>query len=403
MTTSFAGKTIVFGVTGSIAAFKVAGWVSSLAQEEALVDVIMSDAAQAFVSPLTFSSLTSRVVHSQMFTDDGAPEMAHISLGREADCIIIAPATAHTIAKLAHGLADDLLSTTVLASTCKIIVCPAMNVQMYENQVTQKNIRRLKEYGYLIIEPDDGSMACGDYGKGRLPEWRIVREYLLASVSEQDLAGQKVLVTAGPTQEPYDPARFISNRSSGKMGYALARAAFRRGAEVTLISGPSSLDPPAGVRLRAVQTAAQMYDAVFAEYQDQSVIIKAAAVSDFRCAHTHQQKVKKEGFEPLIRLVENKDILLELGLVRDPQKQLLIGFAAESNELEQEGLRKLQKKKLDLIAVNDIVSANQGFGVDYNQLLLIDAQGKKKLLPHGSKEQTAALMWDYLVAHNYLK
>ncbi len=403
MATSLAGKSIVFGITGSIAAFKVAGWVSSLAQDEALVDVIMSDAAQRFITPLTFSSLTGRKIYTRMFPADGEPEMSHISLGREAECIIIAPATANTIAKLAYGLADELISTTVLASRCPIIVCPAMNVQMFENPVTQQNIRRLREHGYLVIEPDDGMMACGDYGKGRLPEWEVVREYLLRSVSEPDLTGQKVLVTAGPTQEPYDPARFISNRSSGKMGYAIAQEAFHRGADVLLISGPSSLSPPPGIRLIKVKTAAQMYDAVFAEYQDKSVIIKAAAVSDFRCEEIHQEKVKKDGLKPVIKLVKNKDILLEIGSVRDRQKQLLIGFAAESSNIEKEGLRKLKKKQLDLIAINDIVGENRGFEADSNQLLLIDTEGRKKLLPHESKVRTAEILWDYIVENGYLK
>jgi phosphopantothenoylcysteine decarboxylase / phosphopantothenate---cysteine ligase len=229
MSTSFAGKRIVVGVTGSIAAFKVAGWVSTLSKEEALVDVIMTGSARQFVTPLTFASLSGRRVYGDMFADELSGSISHIGLAREADCILVAPATAQTIARLAQGQADDLLSTTILATTAPVLVCPAMNVKMFEHPATQKNLGLLQEFGYRVIEPESGVMACGEQGSGRLPEWEVVAEHLLRTLAQQDLAGQVVLVTAGPTREPYDPARFLSNRSSGKMGYALARSAFRRG------------------------------------------------------------------------------------------------------------------------------------------------------------------------------
>ncbi len=402
MSNSFAGKRIVFGVTGSIAAFKVAGWVSALAKEEALVDVVMTGAAARFVGPLTFASLSGRPVFEDMFSAEQEGGISHIGLSREADCILIAPATAKTIARLAYGLADDLLSTTVLAARIPVIICPAMNVQMYEHPATVKNLKILREFGYHIIEPDSGLMACGEEGRGRLPEWEQVAEYVLRQILTQDLAGQKVLVTAGPTREPYDPVRFISNRSSGKMGFALARTAFRRGAEVTLISGPTTLEPPAGVECVKVTTALEMHQAVMERYEDKSIIIKAAAVSDFRCATQSDEKIKKERSPLVMELVQNPDILKELGGLCDHNRQLLIGFAAESSNIEEEGRKKLLNKGLDLIAVNDISSATTGFEVDNNQITLIDSSQVMKLL-HTSKLQTADLIWDHVVSNKMLK
>ena len=402
MSNSFAGKRIVFGVTGSIAAFKVAGWVSALAKEEALVDVVMTEAAAKFVAPLTFASLSGRPVFEDMFSAEQEGGISHIGLSREADCILIAPATAKTIAHLAYGLADDLLSTTVLAARIPVIICPAMNVQMYEHPATVNNLKILREFGYHIIEPDSGLMACGEEGSGRLPEWEQVAEYVLRQILSQDLAGQKVLVTAGPTREPYDPVRFISNRSSGKMGFALARTAFRRGAEVTLISGPTAQQPPAGVECVNITTALEMHQAVMERYEDKSIIIKAAAVSDFRCATQYDEKIKKNRSSLIMELEQNPDILKELGRLCDHKRQLLIGFAAESSNIEEEGRKKLLDKKLDLIAVNDISSASAGFEVDNNQITLIDSFQVVKLL-HTSKLQTADLIWDHVVSNEMLK
>ena len=402
MSNSFAGKRIVFGVTGSIAAFKVAGWVSALAKEEALVDVVMTEAAAKFVAPLTFASLSGRPVFEDMFCAEQEGGISHIGLSREADCILIAPATAKTIAHLAYGLADDLLTTTVLAARIPVIICPAMNVQMYEHPATVNNLKILREFGYHIIEPDSGLMACGEEGSGRLPEWEQVAEYVLRQILSQDLAGQKVLVTAGPTREPYDPVRFISNRSSGKMGFALARTAFRRGAEVTLISGPTTQQPPAGVECVNITTALEMHQAVMERYEDKSIIIKAAAVSDFRCATQSDEKIKKNRSSLVMELEQNPDILKELGRICDHNRQLLIGFAAESSNIEEEGRKKLLDKELDLIAVNDISSASAGFEVDNNQITLIDSFQVVKLL-HTSKLQTADLIWDHVVSNEMLK
>jgi phosphopantothenoylcysteine decarboxylase/phosphopantothenate--cysteine ligase len=396
MHSSFAGKRIIIGITGSIAAFKVAGWVSALAKDEARVAVIMTRAAMRFVTPLTFAALSGEKVYSDMFADDEGPEISHIKLGRDADLLIIAPATAHTIARLAHGLADDLLSATVLATRTKVIVCPAMNSQMYSHPATQANIAKLKELNYQVLDPDCGMMACKDEGQGRLPEWEQVREVLLRAVSVGDLAGENVLITAGPTREPIDPARFISNRSSGKMGYALARTAYRRGAEVTLISGPTALPCPEGVRRVKVQTAEDMRSAVIENFIEASIIIKAAAVSDFRPETWYEEKVKKEQAQLSLRLKANPDILWELGGMKNDARQLLVGFAAESADFIREGKRKLQKKNLDLIAVNDIGRDNTGFEADTNQIILVDHQETMEL-PLASKERTADLILDRIV------
>ena len=402
MSNSFAGKRIVIGVTGSIAAFKVAGWVSTLTKEEALVDVVMTEAATKFVTPMTFAALSGRPVFDDMFTAEQQGGISHIGLSREADCIVIAPATAQTIARLAFGMADDLLSTTVLAAKIPVIVCPAMNVQMYEHPATIRNLEILRSWGYLVIEPDSGVMACGEEGSGRLPEWEQVAEFVLREISNRDLEGQKVLVTAGPTREPYDPVRFISNRSSGKMGFALARTAFRRGAAVTLVSGPTAQPVPAGVHFINVTTAMEMHAAVMDHFQDKSVIVKAAAVSDFKSAAQYDQKIKKDSASLVMELEQNPDILKELGELRDPERQLLIGFAAESANIKEEGRKKLTQKKLDLIAVNDISSATMGFEVDNNQITLIESAGEVELL-HTSKLKSADLIWDHVVTNKMLK
>jgi phosphopantothenoylcysteine decarboxylase / phosphopantothenate---cysteine ligase len=392
MQTVFAGKKIVIGVTGSIAAFKVAGWVSDLAKEEALVSVVMTTSATKFITPLTFAALSGNDVHTEMFSAEKEDTMIHISLGRDADVVLIAPATANTIAKLANGFADDLLTTTVLATRAKVLVCPAMNSRMYSHPSTRQNITRLKGLGYTVIDPDCGMMACKEEGEGRLPEWDEVKEYMAKSLSPQDLQGQRILVTAGPTREPLDPARFLSNRSSGKMGYALARSAFRRGADVVLVSGPGTLSCPTGVSMVKVQTAMEMYDEVLAQANNCSVIIKAAAVADYRPQKVFEHKVKKEQIDTQLILERNPDILFELGK-RKKARQLLVGFAAESQNLKQEGMKKLQNKNLDLIAVNDISSDNTGFEVENNKVLLIGTSGTE-FLPYTSKQHTADLILD---------
>lgn len=395
MRSSFAGKKILVGITGSIAAFKVAGWVSTLSKAEAEVSVIMTQSAREFVAPLTFSALSGNPVYGEMFAKGSDESMNHIALGRDADLVIVAPATAQTIARLAHGMADDLLTTTILATKAKVIICPAMNSRMYLHPATQENIEKLKRFGYLVITPEEGLMACKEDGPGRLPEWEQVCEFFLRAVTKQDLFGEKILITAGPTREPLDPARFLSNRSSGKMGYALARTAFRRGADVQLVSGPVSLACPSGVNRISVQTAREMHAEVFRLFKETSIVVKAAAVADFRPAVEQAEKVKKEQIQPELFLAQNPDILYELGQMRN-DKQILIGFAAESANLEIEGRKKLARKNLDIVAVNNICSENTGFECDSNQILLIDRE-EMRLLPMTGKEQTADMIWDRVV------
>lgn len=392
----FAGKKIVVGVCGSIAAFKVAGWVSELAKEEAQVSVVMTASALEFITPLTFAALSGNEVHTGVFGAGKEDVMAHINIGRDADVILVAPATANLMARLAVGMADDLLTTTILASRATVLICPAMNPRMYDHPATRRNLQTLKELGYSIIDPESGMMACKEEGEGRLAEWDTVKEHLAKSLTAQDLQGQRVLVTAGPTREPLDPARFLSNRSSGKMGYALARAAFRRGAEVILVSGPTTLPCPPGVTRETVQTAREMRERVLAHAEGCSVIVKAAAVADYRPEILHEHKVKKENIEKELVLEKNPDILFELGKKKKPG-QVLVGFAAESRNLAEEGLKKLRKKNLDLIAVNDIGGDRTGFEAETNQIVLISKAGTETL-PFTSKAHTADLLWDRIVA-----
>ena len=382
------GKKILFGVCGSIAAFKAAGWVSSLAKEGAQVHVVMTAAATRFVTPLTFSALSGNPAHSELF----AAGMEHIALSAAADAVLIAPATAQTIARLAHGLADDLLAASVLACAAPVLICPAMNSRMLAHPATQRNLAVLREYGCRIVEPDSGRLACGEEGAGRLAEWDTVREALLGLLAKQDMAGERVLITAGPTQEPLDPARFLSNRSSGKMGYALARTARRRGAEVTLISGPVAIAPPPDMNVIPVRTALEMAEAVSRHATAASIVVKAAAVADFRAVAFSAQKIKKTAADLLLALAANPDILAAVGSKRR-SGQLLIGFAAESSSHEAEGRRKLLAKNADLIVVNDILGSSTGFEADTNQVTLItrDSSETLELL---SKEETADRIWD---------
>ena len=390
---SLSGKKIVVGVTGSIAAYKVAGWVSSLSKEGADVSVIMTEAGSRFVAPLTFAALSGNPVLTDMFQAEESHLISHIELGQKADLLLIAPATANTIAKLAHGLADDLLATTVLASDCPVLVAPAMNSRMFENPITQRNISILTECGYGIIDPAYGQMACKTEGPGRLAEWEDAEEQILQALANQDLAGQKIVITAGPTREALDPARFLSNRSSGKMGYALARMAARRGAEVHLISGPTSLSTPYGVERTAIITADEMYTAVMKSCTDSTVVIKAAAVSDFRPQKASTEKVKKEDAEFVLQLEQTEDILKTLGGQKTKYEYLLVGFAAESCNLREAGEKKLQSKNLDLIAINDISKTNTGFEANTNQVTLLDSNGFTDL-PLTSKDETADLILD---------
>lgn len=390
------GKKVLFGVTGSIAAFKAAGWVRELSTECVDVTVVMTRAAERFVSSLTFGALSANPVFRDMFDEEPDKLMAHINLSRSVDFILIAPATAQTIARLAHGMADDLLSAVVLAAKRPVIICPAMNSNMLSHPATQRNIKRLQEMSYHVIAPDSGLLACGEEGAGRLPDWEYVREKIISLFCPQDLAGKRIVITAGPTREPLDPARFLSNRSSGKMGYALACTASRRGAEVILISGPVALPPPFFLQeLKRVNTAAEMREQVLAHAGQADIVVKAAAVADFRPKIYREQKVKKHKADLRVDLEPNQDILAELG----KQKRsgcVLVGFAAESENHEQEGRRKLEQKKADLIVVNDIVGDSTGFEADTNQVILIDSKGSTPL-PLLSKPETANRIWDHIL------
>lgn len=393
--TGLQGKRILFGVTGSIAAYKAAHWVRELVKEEAVVNVLLTEAAERFVAPLTFAALSGNPVHRDMFADSPDGVMAHINLSREADVLLIAPATAQTLAKLAQGMADNLLTAAVLAARIPVLLCPAMNTVMWTHAATQDNLTRLRQLGYRVILPGCGSLACGESGDGRLADWACVREGLLALLQPQDFQGKKVLITAGPTREPLDPVRFLSNRSSGKMGYALARSAWQRGAAVTLVSGPVALPPPPGVEVVQVTTAEDMAEAVLSRSISMDVVIKSAAVADFKAADCQPLKIKKTDQGLHVDLVKNIDILATLGQQR-PSGQVLVGFAAESHAHLAEGQRKLREKGVDLMVVNDILGEQTGFDVATNQVTLISHDSIQSL-PLLSKEETAHRILDAIV------
>lgn len=399
MSSSFSGKNILVGITGSIAVYKVCDWVRSLSKAGAQVTVVMTESAAQFVSPLTFAALSGNRVYVKMFDPVGEEDIPHINLARKNDFILVAPATAATIARMAGGLADDLLSAIVLAAKIPIIVCPAMNSNMYLHPATQANLQRLKEYGYTVVNPATGTMACGEEGPGRLPEWESVSEACLGAITAQDMTGRSILITAGPTEEPLDPVRYLSNRSSGKMGYSLARTARRRGARVTLVAGPTHLADPPDVSIVHVRTALEMYDQVICRFDDADIIVKAAAVSDFRPASTMAQKIKKQGSELQLQLAGNSDILFELGERNKTERnpKILVGFAAESQKVLEEGKRKLQEKNLDCIVVNDISADDAGFSVDTNRVTLLDRFGGVHELPLLSKDETADRIWDAVI------
>ena len=389
-------KKILLGITGSIAAYKVADWVRALRREGCRVTVVMTDAACRFISPLTMAALSGNPVHTSMFAAEAPEKIPHISLAREHDLLVIAPASAQTIARLAHGLADNLLATIALASSGPVLVCPAMNSAMFQHPATQANLAAINSYGYVVIEPDCGKMACNEEGPGRLTEWENVRQAILTAFAPQDLAGEQVLITAGPTREPFDPVRFLSNPSTGKMGYALAAAAKQRGATVTLISGPASLSAPPGVRCIQVTSALEMRTHVLACLDAATIVVKAAAVSDFRPAETADHKIKKGQSELSLQLVANPDILKELGERKENSTKfpLLVGFAAESRDHLKEGARKLKEKNLDLIVINDIGGTETGFGVGTNRVTLLDRNGAQEEVPLLSKEEVAHRIWD---------
>ena len=387
------GKRIVIGVSGGIAAYKAAELVRLLVREEALVQVAMTANAARFVSPLTFGALSGNRVVSHMF-DEAAGAMDHISWGQDSDLIIIAPATANVIAKIAHGIADDFLTTMTLAATARILVCPAMNTRMYENQATQENLAVLQRRGIFVMEPGAGQLACRDEGPGRLPEPAEIVDEARWIVSKQDLAGLQVLVTAGATHEPMDPVRYISNRSTGKMGYAVARMARTRGASVKLVTGPTSLPVPRGVEAERVTTAVEMREAVVKHFAASDIVVMAAAVSDYRPHATKDQKIKKGPEIQTLELVKNPDILAELGTLKGKRNCVLVGFAAETEDLLANAEKKLRDKNLDMIVANDVSREDAGFAVDTNEVKILFRDGKVESPPLMKKEEVADLVLD---------
>jgi phosphopantothenoylcysteine decarboxylase / phosphopantothenate---cysteine ligase len=390
------GKRIVIGVTGGIAGYKAAELVRLLVKDGASVRVAMTRNATKFVAPLTFEALSGNRVIWDMF-DPLTDSIGHISWGQETDLMIIAPATANFIAKMAHGIADDFLSSVALASTARMLVCPAMNTQMYLNPATQENLRLLSERGITVMKPGEGELACHTEGPGRLPAPEEITRLSKQLLTEQDLTGISILVTAGPTREPVDPVRYITNRSSGKMGYAIAGAAAMRGAAVTLVSGPTALTRPACLEFRQVKTAEEMRQAVLSSAGRSDVIIKAAAVSDYRPSETAPQKIKKDEGALTLNLIKNPDILAELGESKKNSHFILVGFAAETERLTSNAAEKLRKKNLDIIVANDVTRKDSGFDTDTNVVQILYKDGRVEDLPLMSKDDLANELLDRII------
>jgi phosphopantothenoylcysteine decarboxylase/phosphopantothenate--cysteine ligase len=387
------GRKVIVGVTGGIAAYKAAELVRLLAKEGAVTKVAMTHHATKFITPLTLETLSGNRVIADMWSPETHP-LDHITWGQDSDLIIIAPATANFIGKMAHGIGDDFLSTLVIAATARVLVCPSMNSRMYLHPAVQENLRILKARGCAIMEPEAGELACRTEGPGRLPEPEDIVEEARMLLSKQDLSGLRILVTAGATLEPLDPVRYMSNRSSGKMGYALARAARMRGAKVTLVSGPTALKPPRDVALSRVKTAEEMRRTVLADCGLYDVIIKAAAVLDWRPKATSEHKIKKGRGVQTLELVENPDILAELGCMQRNSRCLLVGFAAETQDLIANAKEKLKKKNLDLIVVNDVSREDTGFEADTNAVKIVYRDGHMEDLPLMPKQEVADQLLD---------
>ena len=391
------GKTVLLGVTGGIAAYKAAALASALVKLHAAVEVVMTENATKFVTPLTFEQLTGRRTMVDTFDRNFSHQVEHISLAQRTDLVIIAPATANVCAKLAHGLADDMLTTTVLACRCPKLIAPAMNTNMYENPVTQDNLNTLRHYGWEVIEPASGRLACGAEGRGKLPEPEALVQHILRSIAlPKDLAGRKVLVTAGPTREALDPVRFLTNHSTGKMGYAIAKMAMLRGAEVTLISGPTALTPPPFVKFVPVSSAQDMFEAVAQHATEADLIFKAAAVADYTPEGYSDEKMKKKDGELSIPLKRTQDILKYLGEHRRAG-QVICGFSMETQNMVENSRAKLEKKGVDMICANNLKQAGAGFGVDTNIITLI-TQNDTIELPLLSKEAAAGAILDRAIA-----
>lgn len=389
-------KSVVLGVSGGIAVYKALDVVSRLKKADIDVDVIMTKSATEFVTPLSFQSLSQNKVIVDMFDEPKYWEIQHISLAKKADLMVIVPATANIIGKVANGIADDMLSTTIMATKAKVIFAPAMNTNMYENPIIQDNIQKLKNYGYGFIEPSSGRLACGDTGRGKLEDTEIIVEHILSALNEEkDLLGKKVIVTAGPTISPIDPVRYITNRSTGKMGYAIAREARDRGAEVTLISGPTNLRPPVGMEVINVNTNEEMLKAILYKYENSDIIIKSAAVADYKAKEYSNKKIKKAEGDLGLVFERDNDILKTLG--ERKTNQVLVGFAAESNDLLENAEGKLKRKNLDYIVANDITSKDTGFASDDNKVVILGRDGERIHLDKMTKGQVAKELFDIIV------
>ncbi|MFR7935506.1 MAG: bifunctional phosphopantothenoylcysteine decarboxylase/phosphopantothenate--cysteine ligase CoaBC [Clostridium perfringens] len=388
-------KCVVVGVSGGVAVYKALDVISRLRKKDVEVHVIMTKSATEFVTPLSFQSLSQNMVITDMFAEPKAWEIQHISLAKKADLMLIVPATANIIGKVANGIADDMLSTTIMATKAPVVFCPAMNTNMYENPIVQRNISLLKELGYQFIEPASGRLACGDEGKGKLQDTEIIAEETLRRLhSTNDLVGKKVVVTAGPTIVPIDPVRILTNRSSGKMGYSIAEEARDRGAEVVLISGPTSLRKPNGIKVIDIKTNEDMFNAIKNEFKDADIVIKSAAVADYKAKNYSSEKIKKTGDDLNLIFERDRDILKTLGDMKE--NQILVGFAAESSNLKENAKGKLERKTLDYIVANDISKPETGFASDENKVTIISKSGEEVSLEKMSKREVAKNIFDII-------
>ena len=389
-------KCVVLGVTGGIACYKALDVASMLRKKDVEVNVIMTKSATEFVTPLTFQSISQNRVVCDMFEEPKAWEIQHISLAKKADVLLVAPATANIIGKVVNGIADDMLSTTIMATKAKVIFAPAMNTNIYENKIVQENIQKLKSLGYEFIEPASGRLACGDSGKGKLEKPEIIVDTVMCALEkEKDLLGKTVLITAGPTRANIDPVRFVSNNSSGKMGYKLAREARNRGANVILVSGPTNEERITGIETINIITNEEMYNAVMKYYDEADIVIKAAAVADYKPKKYSEQKIKKGDGELVISMVRDRDILFELG--KNKKNQILVGFAAESQNLIENAVKKLDKKNLDFIVANDISRKDIGFAVDENKVTIISKENVQYSLEKMTKDLVAKNIFDIIL------
>ena len=384
------GKNIVLGVTGGIAAYKAVDVVSRLRKLRANVDVVMTESAQKFVTPLTFQALSQNYVTTDMFAEPKAWEIEHIAIASKADLFLVVPATANIIGKVANGIADDMLSTTIMATRAKVVFAPAMNTNMYTNPIVKKNIDSLKDLDYEFINPASGRLACGDYGEGKLADTVDIVDYVIDIFKDGELKGKKIVITAGPTIEPLDPVRYMTNYSSGKMGYALAEEAKKKGAEVTLITGPTNLEDPSGIKIIKIETTREMYESVESEFDDCHVLIKSAAPLDYRPEKMSQEKIKKNEDSMSISFIRNPDIAAHFGNIK--KDQLIIGFAAETENIIENAKKKLESKNLDFIVANNVKSKDSGFRTDNNKATIIDRDGKQEELPDMSKNDLANII-----------